>query len=92
MAISDDESSLRDQAREAMRIGKLPTQRPDRTWGGPGVGAPCRICDRPVARDQIELEVEFARDGPVPGLDKHHVHLRCFAAWEFEREKVEGGA
>ena len=22
-----------------------------------------------------------------PGLDKFHVHVRCFAAWEFERNK-----
>jgi hypothetical protein len=32
-----DESILRAKAREALRTGKLLSQRPDRTWGGPGV-------------------------------------------------------
>lgn len=34
---------------------------------------------------EMEFEIEFARDGSNPGLDKFHVHLQCFAAWEFER-------
>ena len=28
------------------------------------------------------------RNGANPGLDKFHVHVRCFAAWEFERTKA----
>jgi len=39
-----------------------------------------------VGRDELELEIEFAHDGDNPGLDKFHVHIRCFAAWEFERK------
>ena len=80
-----DESVLRQQARAAIQSGKMPAQRPDRTWGGPGVGARCAICERPVSRDELEFEVQFAHDGDNPGLDKFHLHLRCFAAWEFER-------
>jgi hypothetical protein len=38
-----------------------------------------------VTRDQLEVAIEFARTGSVPGLDTYHLHLRCFAAWEFER-------
>jgi hypothetical protein len=81
-----DEPMLRQKAREAVRTGKLPARHPDRTWGGPGVGAPCTICELPVTKDQMELEIQFAHDGAVPGLDKFHVHVRCFAAWEFERK------
>jgi hypothetical protein len=33
----------------------------------------------------MEFEVEFAHDGDNPGLDKYHLHGRCFAAWELER-------
>jgi hypothetical protein len=33
----------------------------------------------------MEFEIEFAHDGVMPGLDKFHVHIRCFAAWELER-------
>jgi hypothetical protein len=39
----------------------------------------------PVTKDQKEFEIQFERDGDNPGLDKFHVHIRCFAAWEFER-------
>ena len=80
-----DEESLREKARLVVRNGKLPRRRPDRTWGGPGVGAQCAICELPVQATEMEFEIEFARDGSNPGLDKFHVHLQCFAAWEFER-------
>ena len=82
-----DETFLRAKAREAVRTGKLPSRRPDRPWGGPGVNAPCAVCREPVTKDQLEFEVQFARDGDNPGLDKFHVHVRCFAAWEFERDR-----
>jgi hypothetical protein len=44
-------------------------------------------CDLPVEPLQLEFEIEFARNGDNPGLDKYHVHVRCFAAWEFERRR-----
>jgi hypothetical protein len=43
----------------------------------------------------MEFEIEFAHgegNGNEPGLDKFHIHVRCFAAWELERTKVEGCA
>lgn len=42
---------------------------------------------RPVTKDEMEFEIQFEHDGTSPGLDKYHVHIRCFAAWEFERNK-----
>jgi hypothetical protein len=80
-----DEKSLREKVRAVLRAGKLPSRHPDRTWGGPGVGAPCVICDLPVGRDELEFEIQFARDSDNPGLDKFHIHARCFAVWELER-------
>lgn len=80
-----DEAILRQKAREAVQTGKLPARRPDRTWGGPGTGTPCAVCELPVQRDEMEFELEFARDSGAPGLDKYHIHIRCFAAWQFER-------
>jgi hypothetical protein len=80
-----DENILREKARAAIRDGKLPSRAPDRSWGGPGVGATCAVCGLPVTKDEKEFEIEFAHDGTNPGLDKFHVHIRCFAAWEFER-------
>jgi hypothetical protein len=39
-----------------------------------------------VKRDELEFEIEFARDGDDPAASTYHVHIRCFAAWQFERE------
>ena len=80
-----DEKILRDKARAAIESGKLPGRPPDRTWGGNGVGAICSVCALPVTKDEKEFEIQFIRDGNDPGLDRFHVHIRCFAAWEFER-------
>ncbi len=82
-----DEARLREQARQAIQNEKLPARAPDRTWGGPGVGAECSVCGKSVTKQELEFEIQFARDGTMPGLDKYHVHIRCFAAWEFERNK-----
>jgi hypothetical protein len=60
---------------------------PTRTWGGSGVGAECAVCGLPVTKDEKEFEIEFEHKGGG-GLDKFHVHIRCFAAWEFERKTV----
>jgi hypothetical protein len=85
-----DEETLREKARTVIQNGKLPSRTPDRTWGGPGVGAPCAICGLPVRSTEMEFEIQFARDGGTAeaGLDKYHVHIRCFAAWEFERQSA----
>jgi hypothetical protein len=40
-----------------------------------------------VSKDEMEFEIEFEHNGSTPGLDKFHVHIRCFAASEFERNK-----
>jgi hypothetical protein len=81
------EKDVRAKARAVVLAGKLPSRRPDRTWGGPGVGAICTVCDLPVEPSQMEFEIQFARHGDNLGLDKYHVHIRCFAAWEFERRR-----
>ena len=82
-----DEARLREQARAAIRGGKLPAGPPKRTWGGDGGGAPCSVCELLITTDQLEIEIEFAHDGSAPGVEKHHVHPWCFAAWVFERTK-----
>ena len=38
----------------------------------------------------MEFQTEFEQDGGG-ALDKHHVNIRCFAAWEFESGKFDGG-
>ncbi len=84
-----DESTLRQQACEALQTGKLPHRRPERMWGGPGTGAACTICGKPLQPEEMGFELEFAFDGEHTGVVNHQVHVRCFAAWEFERDDVE---
>ena len=84
-----DEPLLREQARTAVQNGKIPARSPDRTWGGPGLGNECAVCQRPVTKEEMELEIEFATPtGGGPELAQFHLHVRCFAAWEFERKKA----
>jgi hypothetical protein len=82
-----EDQAVRAKVREVLQAGKLPNRRPDRSWGGSGDGAACAVCDVPVTHAQMEFEIEFARVGDNPGLDKFHVHIRWFAAWEFERRR-----
>ena len=46
------------------------------------------ICRELVTADQTEMETEFRRHGQ-PGSDRHLLHVRCLAAWEFERTKID---
>jgi hypothetical protein len=85
-----DEPVLRQKARSAIENGRLPVCQPDRIWGGPGIGAPCAVCDLPVKKEEVEFEIQFERNGAKPSLDRYHVHIRCFAAWEFERKNAGG--
>lgn len=82
-----DEPILRKKAREAIRAEKLPSRRPDRMWGGPGHSERCVICGETIKRDQLELEIQFARDGAGSDVNSFHVHVQCFAEWELERQQ-----
>ena len=84
-----DEAVLCQRARNAIREGKLPTRPPDHTWGGPGIGVPCAVCDLPVPRDGMEFEIQFAIGGSAPRFAVYHVHTGCYAAWELERNRSD---
>jgi hypothetical protein len=86
----NDEGALYERAREVIRARTLPNRRPDRMWGGPGMGANCVICNSPVERHQLEFELEFAGNGDGAGLSKYHVHVGCFAAWEHNLSATSG--
>jgi len=83
-----DEAALAAKARDAIRAGRLPAKAANRTFGGPGNGTNCAVCGKPVTRSQMELESEFNRHGTMPGLDRYHLHTKCFAAWETERKRT----
>ena len=81
------EPRLHEQAREAIRSGRLPACPPDRRLTQHGrSGAACPVCAELVEREQMEVELQFRRQDL--GWNCYHLHPRCFAAWEFERNNV----
>jgi hypothetical protein len=68
-----------------MRQGKLPTQVPPRSWGGPGAGYPCSLCDLPITQGEINFDIQF---GDNPNLTSVRFHPACYAAWELERRSL----
>jgi hypothetical protein len=83
-----DEPVLREKARAAIRSGKMPSRKQDRTYGGRGSRVACAICGELITPDQSEIVVEFRRHGVQSGHDDYCLHVRCLAAWEFERTKL----
>lgn len=87
-----DEGTLRKQAREAIRAGKLPNRQPTHLWGGNGFGTNCAICGNLVNSDEVGYELHFVAAEALPPVVEYHVHVRCFAAWELERHGPPGSA
>jgi hypothetical protein len=73
-----DETNEPETASGVPRVWRIPNRPPDRAWGGPGTGGPCAACGEPVTPDEVEYELEYARDDGEGGTDIHRVHLRCF--------------
>ena len=80
-----EEERLRRQVQERIRQGRLPAHAPLRTWGGPGAGFPCNLCNLPIAQGEIEFELQFeANPNPI----SLRFHSLCHAAWELERRRL----
>jgi hypothetical protein len=52
-------------------------------WGGPGSGAACAVCSRPITSDEVGYEIEF-HDKSGQTDRAQSIHVICFAAWEQE--------
>lgn len=85
-----EDKRLQRKCREALRLGKIPDRSPDRLWGGHGNGSDtCQICGNLLMKEDIafDLEYEAASDPSRPVC--YSVHLRCFNAWDLERQKAQ---
>jgi len=83
-----EEEPLHEKVRSALQVGKIPNRTPDKTRAVSRVGVMCAICKLPVARAaEVGVQIQFTRDGDNPGLNKYNFHIRCYAAWEFERRR-----
>jgi hypothetical protein len=80
-----DEPLLREKARDALRCERLPRGAPDVIYGGPSRAARCGVCEEPILRGDLEIELVFGRFSAAEKA--HHLHVRCHAAWELERTK-----
>ena len=80
---SDEPPGLRQRAREGIRSGRLQNHTATSTWGGPGNGARCPVCDSDLRRDQWELGFDVK---PRDGTDgkTYQMHVSCYLAWEAE--------
>jgi hypothetical protein len=85
--IIDDNSLRLMLAREAIDLGRLPARRADRMWDAPCNGARCAVCGLVASQEELGYVLEFAQDGDAPV--SHHLHVRCFAAWESECRNAE---
>jgi hypothetical protein len=82
-------SLLHSKAREAIRAGNLPLRSPDKLWGGPATGDRCAVCGVSTTPGELELEIEFTREG---GRTRYHVHPLCFSIFNRELERLSGRA
>lgn len=75
--------ALRSRARERISQGRLPRRQAARTWGGPGSGLPCDLCDTSILNSEPEFELQ------LESTSTHVVrfHRRCHSIWEAARQE-----
>jgi hypothetical protein len=81
MNFEDAEKGLRNRARELIAGGQLPARQPAKVYGGYGIDGLCSLCERRIARDELEYEVESRYEGEAR---TYRFHLTCHAAWQLE--------
>jgi len=74
--------AFREQAREAIPQESSPAAPRSAVSG---VGAACTVLRSACHENRSWSSRSSSATTSNPGLDKFHVHIRCFAAWEFER-------
>jgi hypothetical protein len=75
-----DEDELRLEARRRVASGRLPREPQQYLWAGAGDGQSCSLCDRPIAPQQIEYELQLKTSPPTV----FRFHRICHQAWELE--------
>jgi hypothetical protein len=75
-----DDETLRNQARQAMQAGDLPSRLADKVWAGAGTTGRCAICGESLASD-VEFELVFTDDWHAVNKTCS-VHNRCLKAFE----------
>jgi len=72
---------IADKIREKLKVGRLPSSRPEKLYGGHGEGLPCSACDDAILTAQIQYEFD------VPDEGTFRFHVGCLALWAGELMK-----
>ncbi|HYD58502.1 MAG TPA: hypothetical protein VEB41_16470 [Burkholderiales bacterium] len=80
-----NDRSLREKIRQVLRARRFPDRSPDHIWGGLSTGSDCAVCEKSIAKGDVELEVQFSSGGY---FGSYIVHLRCFSMLEDERQNL----
>ena len=75
---------LRIRARDRMTQGRLPRTKAVQTWGGPGVGLTCSLCDAAILSSEPEFELQFDLS---PSSASLRFHRQCHSIWIEVREE-----
>jgi hypothetical protein len=70
-----DQEDLQEVIRHKILAGDLPKEHCRMTWYGPGKGAICVACSRPITGEDVEVECDLARGGTL------RFHRRCYEIW-----------
>lgn len=82
MPLTQHELELKKTALERIRQKLLPAEVPKSIWAGQGTGKACSLCDRPVAHNEMEYELNFLMGEEPSSIIRFH--LRCHALWQLE--------
>lgn len=83
MPLTERERELRTRARTLIAQGRLPAVRSLQCWAGTGNNEVCSLCGEPIARNEVEFEIEDATGA------LYRFHFLCHAAWQFECARAE---
>jgi hypothetical protein len=76
---SQSRDELRQRVRRYVERGRLPMVVPKQVAAGYGSGRICAACDEPIARTQVEYEVD-----DCPDRVQLRFHAHCHSLWQLE--------
>ena len=76
--MSQPEDDLRSGIRYEILAGSLPKEHCRMTWYGPGTGAVCVACERPILSGDLEVECDLPQGGTI------RLHRTCYDIWTAE--------
>ncbi len=83
------ELELRAMIAARLGAGILPSERPTRTYAGPGEGATCDCCGIAITERDVQFEVDFATSAEAR-RSTFVAHRECHRIWQQLSEAAMG--